>query len=41
MPFAPRKDLIYLYERLDHDSKGARWDKATASAANELVKAAA
>jgi len=25
MPFAPREDLLYLYERLDRDSKGRRW----------------
>jgi uncharacterized protein (DUF2336 family) len=27
MPFAPREDLLYLYERLDRDSKGRRWAK--------------
>jgi len=27
-PFAPREDLIYLYERLDRDSKGRRWNRA-------------
>jgi uncharacterized protein (DUF2336 family) len=30
VPFAPREDLIYLYERLDRDSKGRRWEKAMA-----------
>ena len=30
VPFAPREDLIYLYERLDRDSKGRRWTKAEA-----------
>ncbi|ESQ78028.1 DUF2336 domain-containing protein [Asticcacaulis sp. YBE204] len=30
VPFAPREDLVYLYERLDRDSKGQRWEKATA-----------
>ncbi|MGZ3306725.1 MAG: DUF2336 domain-containing protein [Asticcacaulis sp.] len=28
MPFAPREDLIYLYERLDRDSKGRNWGEA-------------
>jgi len=27
MPFAPREDLLYLYERLDRDSKARRWAK--------------
>jgi uncharacterized protein (DUF2336 family) len=27
MPFAPREDLLYLYERLDRDAKGQRWTK--------------
>lgn len=30
VPFAPREDLMYLYERLDRDSKGRRWEKAMA-----------
>jgi uncharacterized protein (DUF2336 family) len=25
VPFAPREDLVYLYERLDRDSKGRKW----------------
>ncbi|MFT4075878.1 MAG: DUF2336 domain-containing protein [Asticcacaulis sp.] len=29
VPFAPREDLIYLYDRLDRDSKGRRWSRAT------------
>lgn len=33
VPFAPREDLIYLYERLDRDTKGRRWTKATAAPA--------
>lgn len=33
VPFAPREDLIYLYERLDRDSRGRRWGEATASMA--------
>lgn len=32
VPFAPREDLIYLYERLDRDSKGRRWNKVQESA---------
>jgi uncharacterized protein (DUF2336 family) len=28
VPFAPREDLIYLYERLDRDSKGRKWGTA-------------
>ncbi|MFT3996860.1 MAG: DUF2336 domain-containing protein [Asticcacaulis sp.] len=28
VPFAPREDLIYLYERLDRDAKGRRWNGA-------------
>jgi len=28
VPFAPREDLIYLYERLDRDSSGNRWGAA-------------
>jgi uncharacterized protein (DUF2336 family) len=28
VPFAPREDLVYLYERLDRDSKGRRWTRA-------------
>ncbi len=32
VPFAPREDLIYLYERLDRDSKGRRWGTRTAEA---------
>ncbi len=35
VPFAPREDLIYLYERLDRDSKGRRWTKATATPAGD------
>ncbi len=30
VPFAPREDLIYLYERLDRDSKGRKWGEASA-----------
>jgi uncharacterized protein (DUF2336 family) len=33
VPFAPREDLIYLYERLDRDSKGRRWSRATTTPA--------
>ena len=40
VPFAPREDLIYLYERLDRDSKGRRWAQATATPA-EASKIAA
>lgn len=29
VPFAPREDLIYLYERLDRDSKGRSWMPAS------------
>ncbi|MGA9657883.1 MAG: DUF2336 domain-containing protein, partial [Asticcacaulis sp.] len=32
VPFAPREDLIYLYERLDRDSTGRRWTEATENA---------
>ncbi|EGF89527.1 hypothetical protein ABI_39430 [Asticcacaulis biprosthecium C19] len=32
VPFAPREDLIYLYERLDRDSKGRRWNKVQEAA---------
>jgi len=30
VPFAPREDLVYLYERLDRDAKGRRWMRAEA-----------
>lgn len=30
VPFAPREDLIYLYERLDRDSKGRKWGASQA-----------
>ncbi len=33
VPFAPRDDLIYLYERLDRDSSGHKW----ASAPTEML----
>ncbi len=29
VPFAPREDLVYLYERLDRDSKGRKWGTQT------------
>ncbi|ESQ74021.1 DUF2336 domain-containing protein [Asticcacaulis sp. AC402] len=32
VPFAPREDLVYLYERLDRDSKGRRWNKVQEAA---------
>ncbi len=32
VPFAPREDLIYLFERLDRDSRGRKWGEASASA---------
>ncbi len=38
VPFAPREDMIYLFERLDRDSKGRRW---TAATADRKLKAAA
>ncbi len=41
VPFAPREDLIYLYERLDRDSKGRRWNRAAESGVNGLTRAAA
>ncbi len=28
VPFAPREDLVYLYERLDRDSRGNKWNRA-------------
>ncbi|MBP2160690.1 MULTISPECIES: DUF2336 domain-containing protein [Asticcacaulis] len=34
VPFAPREDLIYLYERLDRDSKGRKWSTQTAEQAS-------
>ena len=40
VPFAPREDLIYLYERLDRDSQGRRWAKSPEKSANDLLKAA-
>ncbi|MDV6333033.1 DUF2336 domain-containing protein [Asticcacaulis sp. 201] len=40
VPFAPREDLIYLYERLDRDSRGRRWAKSPEKSANDLLKAA-
>ena len=30
VPFAPREDLIYLYERLDRDSSGRKWGEGSA-----------
>ncbi len=30
VPFAPREDLVYLYERLDRDARGKRWAQAEA-----------
>ncbi len=41
VPFAPREDLIYLYERLDRDSKGRRWTRATGPGSNGMISAAA
>ena len=29
VPFAPREDLIYLYERLDRDSTGRKWGEGS------------
>ena len=40
VPFAPREDLIYLYERLDRDSKGRRWSQATATPSEQARIAA-
>ncbi|ESQ82705.1 hypothetical protein AEAC466_16330 [Asticcacaulis sp. AC466] len=40
VPFAPREDLIYLYERLDRDSQGRLWAKSPEKSANDLLKAA-
>jgi len=41
VPFAPREDLIYLYERLDRDSKGRRWQRAAETAGDGLTRTAA
>ncbi len=35
MPFAPREDLLYLYERLDRDSKGRKWSRPEEAAATD------
>ena len=32
VPFAPREDLIYLYERLDRDSRGRKWGEGPVTA---------
>jgi uncharacterized protein YcaQ len=40
-PFAPREDLIYLYERLDRDSKGRRWNRAAETAGDAFSRTAA
>lgn len=39
-PYAPREDLIYLFERLDRDSKGRRWNRAAETGGNGLTRAA-
>ena len=39
VPFAPREDLIYLYERLDRDSKGKRWNKISAATGADMLAA--
>ncbi len=39
VPFAPREDLIYLYDRLDRDAKGRRWSEATAAPAPQRAAA--
>jgi uncharacterized protein (DUF2336 family) len=39
-PYAPREDLIYLFERLDRDSKGRRWSRAAETGGNGLTRAA-
>lgn len=39
LPFAPREDLAYLYERLDRDSKGRRWNRAKHVAGSPSVAA--
>lgn len=36
MPFAPREDLLYLYERLDRDSRGRKWGKLAQPQAVDL-----
>jgi hypothetical protein len=41
VPFAPREDLIYLYERLDRDSKGRRWHRAAETSGDRLTRTAA
>lgn len=35
-PFAPREDILYLFERLDRDSRGQKWAKAEAKNAASL-----
>lgn len=40
-PYAPREDLIYLFERLDRDSKGRRWNRAAETGINGLTRDAA
>jgi len=37
VPFAPREDLVYLYERLDRDGKGRRWNQAIAAANDKIA----
>ncbi len=39
VPFAPREDLIYLYERLDRDSKGKRWNKISEATGGDMLAA--
>jgi uncharacterized protein (DUF2336 family) len=39
VPFAPREDLIYLYERLDRDSKGRRWNMVQEAAGPGMITA--
>ncbi len=39
-PYAPREDLIYLYERLDRDSRGRRWNKVSEASGTDMLKAA-
>lgn len=39
VPFAPREDLIYLYERLDRDSKGKRWSKISEATGGDMLAA--
>jgi uncharacterized protein (DUF2336 family) len=40
MPFAPREDLLYLYERLDRDSKGRKWTRPAQARAEPQMFAA-